>query len=111
MSRSPESRRSKSRRGLEPVSNVLDRLLSSARLRQGIANYGLFGRWAEIVGPHLAERTRPLRVQGDVLWVYVESSTQLHHLTFLAPRFVQRIREEAPETTIENIRFTLNPEA
>ncbi len=98
------------RTGLNHISGVLERLLRQARLYHGVVNYGVLGRWPSIVGAHLAERTRPLRVQNRTLWVYVDNATLLHHLTFLAPRFLQRIREETPETTIDAIRFTLNPE-
>lgn len=95
---------------MDHVGGILNDLLAAANLRQGIANYAFFQQWPELVGEHLAGSTRPLRVQGNTLWVYVDNSTLIHHLTFLTPKMLQRIREISPRTSITAIRFTLNPE-
>jgi predicted nucleic acid-binding Zn ribbon protein len=95
---------------MDHISSVLDGLLVHAHLRQGVANYSFFSNWDKLVGKQLAGSTKPLRVQGGVLWVYVESSTLQHHLGFLIPQLLQRIREFAPQSRIDTIRFTLNPD-
>ena len=92
------------------VAPILQGLLAEARLQQGIANYGFFSRWEEVVGASLAVSTRPLRVQGDILWVLVDNPTLRHHLTFLVPQLLDRIHQRAPNSRIAQIRFTLNPE-
>jgi hypothetical protein len=92
------------------VSGILKELLTTANLRQGMADYACFAQWSEIVGAHLAGSTRPMRVQGQTLWVFVENSTLIHHISFLIPRMLERIRETSPGTRITSIRFTLNPE-
>lgn len=92
------------------IAPILEAVLGKARLRQGMANHEVMTAWERVVGEHLARSTRPVRIQGDALWVYVDSAVLLHHLTYLAPRLVRRVREEAPETSVQRIRFTLNPE-
>ena len=52
-----------------------------------------------------------MELQGDVLWVYVDNATLRHHMTFLVPQILDRIRQHAPESRIAQVRFTLNPEA
>jgi hypothetical protein len=96
---------------MDHISSVLKSVLGEAHLRAGMANYGIFARWPELVGEHLARSTRPLRVQGNVLWVHVTDSTLLYHLTFLVPQMIKSIKDEEPGSRIESIRFTLNPEA
>jgi hypothetical protein len=96
---------------MDHIGSILDGVLSHAQLRQGVANYSIFPRWESLVGKHLAGSTRPLRVQGNVLWIYVENSTLQHHLSFLVPLLLRRIREVSPGSSIETIRFTLNRES
>jgi hypothetical protein len=92
------------------ISNVLRVVLKERQLSEGIRNYSLFSRWPDVVGPHLAKSTRPLRIHGTTLAVWVENAVLLHHLSYLAPRLLERFRQAAPGTTIDTIRFTLNPE-
>ncbi len=92
---------------MDHISPILDGILRRNRLRQGVVDYQLFSRWEAVVGERLNEKTRPLRVQGGVLWVYVENSSLLQHLGFLAPRMLRQIRKEVPDTSIRRIRFTL----
>jgi hypothetical protein len=42
--------------------------------------------------------------------VYVENAVLQHHLSFLVPMMLDRLREVAPGSTIDSIRFTPNPE-
>lgn len=95
---------------MKHISNVLQLVLKERQLSEGIRNYSLFSRWPDVVGPHLAKSTRPLRIHGSTLLVWVENAVLLHHLSYLAPRLLERFREAAPGTTIDTIRFTLNPE-
>lgn len=91
---------------MKHISPILEGILERNRLQNGINDYQIFARWSEVVG-HLADKTAPQRVQGDVLWVYVDNSTLLQHMTFFAPRIVRKIRELVPETGIRRLKFTL----
>jgi hypothetical protein len=92
------------------ISGILREVLRGRHLENGVANYQAFPRWREVVGEPLAGSTKPLRVQGTTLWVYVENAVLQHHLSFLVPKMLQKLREVAPGSTIDNIRFTPNPE-
>jgi hypothetical protein len=91
---------------MDHISPILDGVLRRNRLKQGVVDYQLFSRWEMIVGEQLNRSTRPMRVQGGVLWVHVEGSSLVQHLGFLAPRLLTRIREEFPDTSIRRVRFT-----
>jgi len=93
-----------------PVAAVLRELLQQPGWADGLANPAVFPRWSEVVGPHLAGATRPLRVQCRTLWVWVETSVLQHQLSLLTPMILERVRATAPGATIDTIRFTLNPE-
>jgi predicted nucleic acid-binding Zn ribbon protein len=95
---------------MDHIASILGGLLARSNLRQGVANYSFFSKWEQVVGRQLAVSTRPLRIQGSTLWVYVENSTLQHHLSLLVPQLLTRIRECAPESCVENIRFTQNSE-
>ena len=96
---------------MDHIAVTLKSLLRRSDLERGVSNYSFFSSWEALVGPQLAASTRPLSVDGEVLWVYVDDATLRHHLTFLVPRLLERIRQTAPESRITTIRFTLNPEA
>jgi hypothetical protein len=96
---------------MDHISGILHAVLRGRDLETGVQNYQVFPRWAEVVGEPLAASTRPLRVQGKTLWVYVENAVLQHHLSFLVPTMLERLRVVAPGSTIDSIRFTPNPDA
>ena len=67
----------------------------------------MISQWETIVGEHLSSRTRPLRVQNGELWIYVENSALIQHLSFYAYRIVYRIKEVVPGSSVHRVRFTL----
>lgn len=56
---SPRTRR---RRGVRPIADLLDDALKPAVKKRGFASTDLFRNWAEIVGPVFASVTRPERL-------------------------------------------------
>jgi hypothetical protein len=95
---------------MDHISGILQAVLRGRDLEAGVKNYRAFPLWREVVGEPLAASTRPLRVQGRTLWVYVENAVLQHHLSFLVPMMLDRLRTVAPGSTIDSIRFTPNPE-
>ena len=49
--------------------------------------------WTELVGPRIAQRTRPDRIADRVLWVEVATSAWLHELTLLKPQLLRGLLE------------------
>jgi len=64
--------------------------------------------WSELVGPRIAQRTRPDGVVDRVLWVEVATSAWLHELNLLRPQLLAGLRERLGEPFLfEEIRFRL----
>ncbi|HET7501646.1 MAG TPA: DUF721 domain-containing protein, partial [Kofleriaceae bacterium] len=49
--------------------------------------------WSELVGPKIAQRTRPDGVTDRVLWVEVATSAWLHELNLLRPQLLKSLTE------------------
>jgi len=82
---------------------LLDERGIGARIRQ----LWVLPRWAEAVGPGIAEHTRPITVRKGTLVVNVDSSGWLTQLTMLQKDIVDRINQQAGATPIKNVRFRL----
>lgn len=53
--------------------------------------------WTELVGPRIAQRTRPDRIADRVLWVEVATSAWLHELSLLKPQLLGGLLERLGE--------------
>lgn len=63
--------------------------------------------WLAAVGPRIAARTRPLRVERGALVVRVESPVWGHELGFLADAIVARLRERRVD--VARLVFAVGP--
>jgi len=64
---------------------------------------GLFGRWADIVGPQLAAHARPLSLSSGVLVVAVTEPAWATQLTFLEGELLGRFRDALGEGVVERV--------
>ncbi len=62
-------------------------------------------RWALIVGPDVARRTQPGRLDGGCLTIVVDNSPWLHELTLRQGELTSRLGEHVPE--IRSLRFVM----
>lgn len=64
--------------------------------------------WAELVGPRIAQRTRPDRIVDRALWIEVATSAWLHELTLLKPQLLRGLRERLGEPALfDDLRLRL----
>jgi len=68
---------------------------------------GLFGRWADIVGPQLAAHARPLSLSSGVLVVGVTEPAWATQLTYLEAELLGRFREALGEGVVERVEVRL----
>jgi predicted nucleic acid-binding Zn ribbon protein len=68
---------------------------------------GLFGRWAEIVGPQLAAHARPLSLSSGVLVVAVTEPGWATQLTYLESELLGRFRDALGEGVVERVEVRL----
>jgi len=86
--------------------------VADALAHRGITDEVRAGRvlteWAELVGPKIAQRTRPDGVTDRMLWVEVASSAWLHELNLLRPQLLHSLRERLGEPALfDELRFRL----
>ena len=68
---------------------------------------GLFGRWADIVGPQLAAHARPLSLSSGVLVVAVTEPAWATQLTFLEGELLGRFREALGDGVVDRVEVRL----
>lgn len=56
---------------------------------------GVFGRWEDAVGPHVAAHVRPLKLDRRTLVVEADSAAWATEAKFLADTITSRLREVA----------------
>jgi hypothetical protein len=69
----------------------------------------VFAWWSRSVPPRIVEHARPVRLTRGVLIVHVSSSVWANELHYLTDDLLTRLREHAPESRIEKIRFQVGP--
>jgi hypothetical protein len=68
-----------------------------------------FACWSRSVPPRILEHARPVRLSRGVLTVHVSSSVWANELHYLSDDLLARLREAAPTSGIEKIRFQVGP--
>lgn len=86
--------------------------VAAALALHGISDQVRAGRviteWSELVGPKIAQRTRPEGVTDRLLWIEVATSTWLHELNLMRPQLLQGLRERLGEPSLfDDLKFRL----
>jgi hypothetical protein len=68
-----------------------------------------FSWWSRSVPPRILAHARPVRLSRGVLIVHVSSSVWANELHYLSDDLLTRLREAAPSSGIEKIRFQVGP--
>ena len=105
MKRSSRPRRTQ---GVQAASEAV----AAALALHGIADEVRAGRvlteWSELVGPRIAQRTRPDGVTDRVLWVEVATSAWLHELNLLRPQLLRGLLERlGPPAPFDELKLRL----
>ena len=90
-----------------PLKASLDKVARSLGGPDAGSLSGLFGRWADIVGPQLAAHARPLTLSSGVLVVAVTEPAWATQLTFLEGELLGRFREALGEGVVERVEVRL----
>ncbi len=75
-------------------------------LAEGVSHASLAAEWASLVGPAVATRTHPLRLEDGWLHVAVENSAWLHELTLQEAELLARLRRAVD---LRGLRLHLAP--
>jgi Zn-ribbon-containing, possibly RNA-binding protein and truncated derivatives len=87
-----------------PFGRAIRDLLTARGWERPAAVGGVFGRWAEIVGPELAAHTKPESFADGEVIVAADSTAWATQVRLLASVLVKRLNEELGEGTITRVR-------
>jgi predicted nucleic acid-binding Zn ribbon protein len=82
----------------------IKKLLSDRGWEEKAAVGGVFGNWAGIVGPELAEHTSPGAFEDGELVVNVDSPAWAQQVRLLAGTLVRRLNEELGDNTVKRVK-------
>lgn len=97
-------------RALEVTSAAaaVTRALDFHGIRDQVRAGRLLTEWAELVGPKIAQRTRPDGINDRVLWIEVASSAWLHELNLLRPQITAGLVERLGDPRLfDELKFRL----
>lgn len=69
----------------------------------------VFAWWSRSVPPRIVKHARPVRLTHGVLIVHVSSSVWANELQYLTDDLLARLREHAPESRVQKLRFQVGP--
>lgn len=79
--------------GPQPLGAALDAVMRGLGAPEASGVHQVFDGWAEVVGDSLADRTRPLRIDGDRLVLSVDEPAMATHVRFLEEQLLTRLDE------------------
>jgi len=85
------------------VGSVLKTVAHRHGIDLKLLEYQLRQRWPEIVGPQIAAHSRPDQIRFKKLYLIVEDSVWLQHLTFLKPALLEKIHEATEGQAVTDI--------
>lgn len=90
---------------LHRISYVLEKILPSYGLSTRLVEWSLKHQWRDLVGEQVAAHSEPIRLNFKHLLVMVDNPAWVHHLTFLKPELMEKIRRFLGKETVTEIRF------
>jgi predicted nucleic acid-binding Zn ribbon protein len=95
-------------RDVLPAADAIAAALQLHGITDEIRANRVLTEWSDLVGPKIAQRTRPDGVFERLLWVEVATSAWMHELNMLRPQLLKGLLERLGEPTLfDDLRFRL----
>jgi predicted nucleic acid-binding Zn ribbon protein len=95
---------------MKKVKDVLHVALGNDEVLRAARAQAAMRRWAEVVGPTLAERSHPDRYGRGTVWVAVQGSAWAQELRMMKDKILTRLGEISGEPSLFNdVRFGVRP--
>lgn len=88
----------------QPLGAAIEGLLDSEGWTMAAATGSVFGRWAQIVGPELADHTQPEALRDGELTVAADSTAWATQLRLLAAQLVRRLNAELGPGSVQRVK-------
>lgn len=87
--------------GINSVKEMVEEaIIKSRKLKEGI----LRAKWEEVVGK-LYKKSKPIGIKEETLFVFVEDSVFLHHMTMNKNKYLKNIENILKDNYVKDIRF------
>jgi predicted nucleic acid-binding Zn ribbon protein len=90
-------------RNVARAAQVLDDLIDRLAFRERLREHAVWNVWAEVVGPLLASRAEPVRIEDGKLFVRVANSTWMQELQFLKDELRNRLNHRLGASIVREI--------
>lgn len=90
---------------MEKIGKILDSLVDTLGLKKKINEEKVMALWEKAVSRRVAERTRPIKIQGSKLLVEVSGSSWRNELIFLKPELIRKLNSMVGRVVIDDIIF------
>ena len=97
-------------RSFARIGDVLPAVLRDLGLQARFNERQVVDKWAMVVGPELARRSRALRCDGDTLLVHVDHGAWMQEMHFIEKDLLAKMRAACPDVKLVRIRFTARDE-
>lgn len=104
-SRGGRRRRRKSEGDPSPIRGLVGAILKKLGVAEQVERAAVFSEWEDRVGEKIAERARPVRLNGGTLFVEVESSSWMMELQMMKRELMKRLNAGRESGRIEKLVF------
>jgi len=92
-----------------PLGTILQQAIEAAKIDVDLDAYRIWQQWKDVVGPAIAENTRPEAIKGKLLVVHVSSAPWMQQLQFLKPELIEKLNATIGTEVVGDIRFKIGP--
>ncbi|HEX5597138.1 MAG TPA: DciA family protein [Micromonosporaceae bacterium] len=89
----------------QPFGVVLARLMKARGWQRPAAEATVFGAWERVVGPDIAQHSRPVKLEDGELTVEAESTAWATQLRLLAATLLRRIAAEVGHNVVRKLHI------
>jgi predicted nucleic acid-binding Zn ribbon protein len=89
----------------QPLGAVLNRLVKARGWQQPAAEATVFGAWERVVGPEVAQNSRPVKLEDGELTVEARSTAWATQLRLLAGSLLKQIASEVGHNVVRKLHI------
>ncbi|WP_431874212.1 DUF721 domain-containing protein [Micromonospora marina] len=89
----------------QPLGAVLDKLMKARGWQQPAAEATVFGAWEKVVGPEVAQHSRPVKLEDGELTVEARSTAWATQLRLLAGSLLKQIASEVGHNVVRKLHI------
>ena len=87
------------------LGELINEFMHQESVSEKLRSYQVVGDWEKIVGEPIARNAEIARIENGTLYVKVKSGPWRNELIFMKPAILQKIKENYPDSGVENIFF------